>query len=82
MTAKKTDHDPFSDFLPQPKKCKLARVLEELDDPHADALRKALAMPPKEMSHLRIARVVTDWGHSVSDSSVEAHRAADCVCFR
>ena len=80
MTAKKTDHDPFSDFLPQPKKCKLARILGELDSPHADALRKALAM--SEMGDERIARVLTGWGQSISDSAVRYHRAATCSCFR
>ena len=82
MTAQKTDHDPFSDFLPTPTHCKLAKVLGDLDGPHADALRKALAMPQDEMPHSRVADVVTGWGHSISDHTIERHRAANCVCFR
>ena len=78
MTASKTD--PFAEFLPTPKKCRVAAIIAELDPDHAAAALKALETPT--IGSGKIAQVLTSWGHQLSDKTVAPHRNGSCVCYR
>ena len=78
MTATKTD--PFADFLPRPRLCKLATIIAELDPDHSAAVLKALETP--SIGAGKIAQVVTSWGYQVSDKTVAPHRNGSCICHR
>jgi hypothetical protein len=60
----------------QPRECKFARVLAELNDDDRQAVESS------EADHAAISRVLTANGHPVSDSTVRLHRTGNCGCSR
>ena len=69
----------LSEFTASPPvKCKLARRLGEMSEEQRVKADAALAEP--SVVHGRIARVLTDWGYSVSGDAVRYHRKGECCC--
>lgn len=58
--------------------CAVTRTLAALDDEQADKVRAALEAP--NITAVRIAEVVSGWGHRLGDSSVNRHRRGLCRC--
>jgi hypothetical protein len=59
-------------------RCRMAQVLEALDDDDAADLR--VAFDDADVTHASIARVLTAAGHSVTQNLVTRHRNGLCSC--
>ena len=61
-----------------PKKCKVARLLDEMPKQDAEETRQALANPRVHTETL--ARVLSQHGYPLGSSTVSLHRRGDCCC--
>ena len=70
----------LSEFLPspEPKFCKVARILSSMDDEHQEKLEAA--MGEESIGHVKISLVVKSWGYEISDTAIAAHRRGACRC--
>ena len=65
------------------KPCGISRVLGELSDKDADALKASMRVPvgdPARLSSQQISSILKLEGHNVSMKTVEIHRKGACRC--
>ena len=69
----------LSEFAtPHKTKCKLARIIEDLDASQAEKLLSALGEP--KIVPAGITRALRGWGIAVSENVVKRHRQGLCCC--
>lgn len=64
-------------MTPRTPQCNVGRALDRLDPERAEKLRVALA---SDYTSAAISRVVTSWGHKLTEQSVSRHRRGSCQC--
>lgn len=76
----------LSEFLDDPKPCKVARLiaaLNEVDVERHDRLVEAFAAKDHgeyRVSVLRLMSTMKDWGYTVSFETIRRHRVQACTC--
>ena len=77
----------LSEFLDEPKPCKVARLiaaLNEVDVDRRDRLVEALVAKDVKgeykVSILRLMATMKDWGYTVSFETIRRHRVQACTC--
>lgn len=68
----------LSEFFDGPQPCKVGRLRLEMDEEQLAKLEAAFAR--QDISHGRIADVVTKWGFPVSTNTILKHRKGNCGC--
>jgi hypothetical protein len=68
--------DAFAQEADRSKPCKLARILDSLDDSDRGVVETALA----EMAPNTVARVLSGNGHPIGGMAVSRHVAGGCCC--
>jgi len=63
--------------IPGPK-CTMGALLDALPDREAQAVQAALDNPA--WTAVALARLLTQEGHRMQDSTVRRHRRGDCLC--
>lgn len=71
-----TELDP--EFLPAPQRCKVARLLDVLDE--HDRAKFDVAFASERASNAKIADAFTNRGLKVNDETVGLHRYGTCCC--
>lgn len=65
--------------------CPVAKLLDDLPAPDAQALRDAMEIPkgdPLRLSANAIAQALRDEGYPLHMKSIETHRKGACRCFK
>ena len=77
----------LSEFLDEPKPCKVARLiaaLNEVDVDRRDRLVEAFVAKDVKgeykVSILRLMATMKDWGYTVSFETIRRHRVQACTC--
>lgn len=76
-----------NDFeIPTGRRCKLGRLMEQLDEEHLAKLQTALEQRDRSdssrysVSADRIVGALRDWGYSVRSTTIKTHRSKVCAC--
>ena len=81
-----TDLSEFTSSRGLPKRCKLGRVLDELEDKSEQHKKLVAALSLKDKNDRykiqseTISRVLKTWGFPVGYKTISLHRLANCCC--